>query len=58
MADPGLQMVHPHFRRQSAAQIVRRLGLADAGNVVALAFDRHQGGAGDRGRIDRARRDG
>ena len=32
------------------AEILRRLGLADAGNVVLLALDRHQAAAADRRR--------
>ena len=36
-----------------AAQILGCLGLADAGNIVALAFDGHQRGLGDLRGIDR-----
>ena len=42
MADALLQMVDPHGDRDVAADVVRRLGLADAGDVVVLSFHRHQ----------------
>src|SRR5215469_16240280 len=38
-------------RRNAGAQIVRRFGLADAGDVVQLAFDGEQAGALDRRRV-------
>ena len=40
--------------RNIDAKRVRGLGLADAGNIVVLAFDRHQRNALDGGRIDAA----
>ena len=52
MADAGLHVVALEIRAQLAAQIVRRHRLAHRTDVVALAFDRQQHGAADRGRID------
>ena len=42
MADLQLDVVSSALVGNVGAQIVRGLGLADAGNVVLLAFDRHQ----------------
>ena len=42
MADAGLQVMRLVLGRNVDAQRVRGLGLADAGNVVVLAFDRQQ----------------
>src|SRR5690606_34137247 len=39
--------------RNPAAEVVRRAGLADAGDVVEFAFDRQQRGLADRGRRHR-----
>ena len=53
MADAGLQVVHLVLRRNVDAELVRGLGLADAGNVVVLALDGEQRDAADLRRIDR-----
>ena len=42
MADLRLHVVGAHVGRDVDADVVRRLGLADAGNVVVLAFDGQQ----------------
>ena len=47
MADPGLQPVRLERVGNIDAQPVRRLGLADAGYIVVLAFDGHQGDVPD-----------
>ncbi len=44
--------MHAARRRNAGAQIVRGFGLANAGDVVQLAFDGQQTGALDRRRID------
>src|SRR5690242_14601038 len=54
MADLLLQQVAALRRRQAGAQAVRGKGLADAGDVVELALDRHQRRLADRARINRA----
>ena len=55
MADAGLQLMRLALGRNVDAQPMRRLGLADAGNVVVLALDRQQRDAADL-RRDRPRR--
>ena len=57
VADVELQIVQLAAGGNIDAEIVRSLGLADAGNVVLLALDRHQAAAADRRQIDRRRRD-
>src|SRR4029077_626936 len=52
MSDPGLHMMPLEVGAQSRAQFVRRRGLADSADVVALAFDREQHGALDGTRLD------
>ena len=47
MADAGLKPMDLVLGRDVDAQAVRRFGLADPGNVVVLAFHRHQGDAAD-----------
>src|ERR1700704_1575460 len=53
VADPRLLPVDVAGARNVGGEGVRRLGLADARDVVELAFDRHQGGL-DEGGIDLA----
>ena len=53
VADAELQIMRLALRRNVDAQPVRGLGLADAGNVVVLAFDGEQRGVADLARIDR-----
>src|SRR5437588_8520297 len=53
MADIELQVVCLFCPRQIVAQPVRRDGLPDRADIVALAFDGHQRGALDCSRIDR-----
>src|SRR5690606_27311231 len=53
MADLRLHVVRSHVLRDVHAQIVRRLRLADAGNVVILAFDGEQRDVLHRAQIDR-----
>ena len=53
MADAELQVVHLLLRRNVDAELVRGLGLADAGNVVVLALDGEQRAVADLARIDR-----
>ena len=53
MADGRLQVMRLVVGRNVRAQPMRRLGLADAGNVVVLALDRHQARRADLRRIDR-----
>src|SRR5438270_8436938 len=53
MADAGLQVMQLFLVREVMAEKLRGGGLAGAANVVALAFDRHQGGLFDRAGIDR-----
>ena len=52
MADARLQPMRLTVRRYVDAEFMRRLGLADAGNIVVLAFDGEQRDALDRGKID------
>ena len=52
MSDVFLQMMHPQFIGDIDAQILRRLGLADAGNIVLLALDGHQPDPPDGAEID------
>jgi len=47
VADAGLHVMASQVRPQSAAQFVRRHGLADGADVVALALDGEQHGAAD-----------
>src|SRR3984957_14767367 len=53
MADAGLQPVGLAIRRNVGAQPMRRLSLADAGDIVVLAFDRKKCDPFDPGEIDR-----
>src|SRR5690606_33723653 len=53
MADAPGEMIMLHPRRQRAGEVERGPGLADAGNIVALALDREQGDVAQRGGIDR-----
>src|SRR5271168_2413120 len=53
MTDALLQPMGMAVRRDVRAQAVRRFGLADAGNVVELAFDSQERGVRDPARIDR-----
>ena len=43
MADALGEVILLHRRRQAGRDVERGLGLADAGNIVALALDREQG---------------
>src|SRR6478672_8457160 len=52
MAHGRLQPVRLALRRDVDAELVRRLGLTDAGYVVVLALHRHQGDAADLRGID------
>src|SRR6185437_1553065 len=52
--DIRLEIMRLVLGRNSRAQSVRGFGLADAGNVVMLAFDRQQRDARDHARIDHA----
>ncbi len=52
MADIHGEMILLHRVGQVRRDVQRRLGLADAGDVVILAFHREQGDVGDRARID------
>src|SRR5438105_11118565 len=52
MPDTRLQMVGLFSRIEAMAQPMRRNGLADRADVVALALDGHQRGAFDRAGID------
>src|SRR4051812_9427665 len=54
VADAGLHVMRAQVGPQAAAEILRRQRLADRADVVALAFDREQRGAPDRGRRDAA----
>ena len=54
MADAFGQMILLERFRQVGGDGQRRLGLADARDVVALAFDREDADVGDRARIDLA----
>src|SRR5579883_1257856 len=53
MTDVGLQPVRLEAVGKIAAEAVRGLGLADAGNVVVLPLDGHERDALDLARIDR-----
>ena len=57
MADARLQVVRLLVVRKVRAELVRRLGLPDAGNVVVLALDGEQRDAPDRARDRPACRD-
>jgi hypothetical protein len=52
MADARLQVVTFHIGPQAARKVLSRERLADAADVVPLAFYREQHGALDRARID------
>ena len=52
MADLGLHIVDALVVGDVDAQMLRGLGLADAGNVVVLAFDGQQRGPPDLGQVD------
>src|SRR5437764_13058856 len=52
MADAGLHVVFLAIGPEAGAEIVRRHGLADGANVVALALDGEQRGAADRLGVD------
>ena len=52
MALARLQVVKLLLRRQVGAQVLRGFRLTDARNVVPLALDGHQRGAGDLGGVD------
>ena len=54
MANPRLHVVHLHILPQSRAKVLRGEGLAEAANIVPLAFDGQQRGALDGARIDQA----
>src|SRR5690349_9189727 len=47
VADADLDVVGLEVTRDARAQGMRRLGLADAGDVVELALHRHQADVGD-----------
>src|SRR5438309_2012151 len=47
VADVRLHIVLLEFRRQARAEVVRGLGLADAGDIVLLALDGEQADVGD-----------
>ena len=53
MADARLHVVQLHILPQARAKVLRGEGLAEAANIVPLAFDGEQRGAPDRPRIDR-----
>ena len=53
MADPLLKVVDLLVGGQVRGQVQRGQGLADAGDVVLLAFDRHDGAAADGHQVDR-----
>src|SRR5208337_5134995 len=52
VADFRLQVVQFPRLWDVDAEFLRRMGLTDAGNVVLLAFDRHQTAVADRRQID------
>src|SRR5271165_3191635 len=52
MADPQLQVVHPLRLRNIHAQFLRSESLANPGNIVLLALDRHQAAMADRLQVD------
>ena len=49
VANPCLHVVHLHILPQSRAKVLRGEGLAEAANIVPLAFDGQQRGAGRHG---------
>ena len=53
MADALLHIMHPAVIGNRTAQRVRRFGLPKSGNVVVLAFHRHQRDASHLRRVDR-----
>jgi len=53
VADAWLHVMHLFGFGNSGAQILRSLRLADTRDVVALAFDGHQGGVLDQRTIDK-----
>ena len=53
MTNAWLQMMEAHRVRKPSAQFVGRDGLAEAGDIIALAFDRHQCRSRDRRWFDR-----
>src|SRR5208282_818949 len=53
MAGSRLNIVRPHVLPQVLAQIMCGERLPERADVVAFAFDRQQGAAADRARIDR-----
>ena len=52
MAHVGLHEMLAPLGGEVRAELVRRLGLADAGDVVVLALDREERGVADGGRVD------
>src|ERR1700730_3750963 len=54
VANPSLHVVHLHILPQSRAKVLRGEGLAEAANIVPLAFDGQKRGALDGARIDQA----
>ena len=52
MTDAFLLVMLLLLRGNARAKFLRRIGLANAGNVVLFAFDRHQANAPDRLEID------
>ena len=54
VANPCLHVVHLHILPQSRAKVLRGEGLAEAANIVPLAFDGQQSGTPYRARIDQA----
>src|SRR3546814_4497253 len=53
VADARLDVVVVVLGRNAATQIMRRLGLAEAADVVLLAFHRHQRRAADLAAVDK-----
>ena len=54
VANPCLHIVHLHVLPQSRAKVLRGEGLAEAANIVPLAFDGQQSGTPYGARIDQA----
>src|SRR5262249_37266010 len=54
VADTSLHVVFLAVGPEARAEVVRRHGLADRADIVALALDREQGGAADRLGVDPA----
>jgi len=54
VADSSLHVVHLHILPQSRAKVLRGEGLAEAANIVPLAFDGQQSGTPYGARIDQA----